>query len=502
MSNKLYIFGIGGTGSRVLNSLTMLLASGVTMDVDCIVPIIIDPDASLGDLEIATQLIDRYCNIYSTLSHAKDAKGNPECGFFNTEINKIFKDGWCLKMSMPTEVTFGEYIKANQINDEGNKALVKMLFSNKNLGTNMRDGFRGNPNIGSVVLNQFEYSQQFMDFATNFEDGDRIFIISSIFGGTGASGFPLLLKKLRELSKSPKINKGAIIEKAPIGAVTVLPYYQLEDPNKKPDSIDSSTFISKAKSALSYYKTNITNINVLYYIGDDMQAIYENYPGGANQKDKPSIVELASALAIVDFSNKHKDIKNDSSQSIKPKFKEFSIQSDVQIVNFKKLCRGTEIIIEKPLTMFTLFSKFLRDQITGSLNQPWAIGNPKIDDNYLPSNFFTDLNDFTNNYLDWLADLADDRGNRRAFSPFKMCNDAKGNKRIDDNKDAVFDLVDDFPPKKVLSLKSNYALYDNYLNDESKDARKNGTEINTADNYLLQLFYKATEKLSKDKLRI
>ena len=44
--SKIYIFGIGGTGSRVIKSLTMLLASGVQMDSDAIVPIIIDPRCS------------------------------------------------------------------------------------------------------------------------------------------------------------------------------------------------------------------------------------------------------------------------------------------------------------------------------------------------------------------------------------------------------------------------------------------------------------------------
>ena len=46
---KLYVFGIGGTGARVVKSLTMLLASGVKTNYD-IVPILIDPDRAGGDL--------------------------------------------------------------------------------------------------------------------------------------------------------------------------------------------------------------------------------------------------------------------------------------------------------------------------------------------------------------------------------------------------------------------------------------------------------------------
>ena len=47
--SKLYVFGIGGTGSRVLKALTMLLSSGVECAADTIVPIIIDPDDSAAD---------------------------------------------------------------------------------------------------------------------------------------------------------------------------------------------------------------------------------------------------------------------------------------------------------------------------------------------------------------------------------------------------------------------------------------------------------------------
>ena len=39
---RLFVFGIGGTGARVLRSLTMRMASGVEVGVDEICPILID----------------------------------------------------------------------------------------------------------------------------------------------------------------------------------------------------------------------------------------------------------------------------------------------------------------------------------------------------------------------------------------------------------------------------------------------------------------------------
>ena len=50
MNGKIYVFCIGGTGSRVLRSLTMLMASGVRIDASSIVPIIVDPDFANADV--------------------------------------------------------------------------------------------------------------------------------------------------------------------------------------------------------------------------------------------------------------------------------------------------------------------------------------------------------------------------------------------------------------------------------------------------------------------
>ena len=58
--SKLYVFGIGGTGSRVLRSLTMLLASGVECEANTIVPIIIDPDDSAANLTEAVESMKKY----------------------------------------------------------------------------------------------------------------------------------------------------------------------------------------------------------------------------------------------------------------------------------------------------------------------------------------------------------------------------------------------------------------------------------------------------------
>ena len=57
---KLYYFGIGGTGSRVLKSLLMLLSAGVKLNATEVVPIIIDPDKGAADMARTADLVREY----------------------------------------------------------------------------------------------------------------------------------------------------------------------------------------------------------------------------------------------------------------------------------------------------------------------------------------------------------------------------------------------------------------------------------------------------------
>lgn len=173
--NKLYIFAIGGTGSRVLRSLTMMLASGVKLGVDTIVPIIIDPDTANADLTRTVTLM----NDYTSLNRTQKFSSGSESRFFKTSIEKRQKD-YTLPFDNIGGVSFESFLSVDSM-DREDQALVRMLFSQKNLESQMDVGFKGNPNIGSVVLNQIFDSDEFNAIANSFSDGDEIFIVSSIF---------------------------------------------------------------------------------------------------------------------------------------------------------------------------------------------------------------------------------------------------------------------------------------------------------------------------------
>jgi hypothetical protein len=486
--SKLYVFGIGGTGSRVLKSLTMLMAAGVKIDTNEIVPVIIDPDHAAADLTRTVKLMQDYKKIHDRIDHTNTRQNT----FFNTKINlDIIPD-----VRMPLENTenkaFKDYIGLPLMTDSNGKhnanyALAKMLFSEKNLDATMEVGFKGNPNIGSVVLNQFATSDEFVNFAASVTQGDRIFIISSIFGGTGASGFPLLLKNLRAIGSN--INGCENVKNAIIGAISVLPYFDVA-PDNNPDSerrseIDSSTFISKTKAALSYYERNMTEANALYYIADNISKQYKNSEGGTTQQNDAHFVELAAALAIIDFAAQT-GLVTQNGVPQNPVYKEFGIKTEAQQITFGDFDGKTNTTLKKPLTAFTLFCKYLNEQIWDSYKaQPWAKDH-KFDDNFLKAPFFqSELTDFKTNYLQWLTEMSN---NIRAFSPFDLR----------EKKNDLFSLIKGEQPARVVSLKSNYALFDDYLNTKQGKIQTDSSQ----EQIFIELFHNAIEELVKSKFRM
>jgi len=483
--SKLYIFGIGGTGSRVLKSLTMLLAAGVKINADEIVPVIIDPDHAAADLTRTVKLMRDYNKVYDKISHNTSTKNE----FFRTKINLNILPSVTLPIENTRDVDFKNYIGLSEMKDEDgnhntNFALATLLFSEKNLNSTMEVGFKGNPNIGSVVLNQIAMLEEFTNLVNSFNQGDRVFVISSIFGGTGASGFPLLLKNLRAISKDLSGNNFA--KNAVIGAVSVLPYFSVAPDPAKESEIDSSTFVSKTKAALSYYDRNMTEANALYYIGDRLSKQYKNSEGGTSQRNEAHFVELASALSIVDFTYET-GLKTEDGKPSETIYKEFGIKNEAKEIAYIDLEDETTNTIKKPLIQFTLFCKYINERLgNNGMRQPYAI-NHKFNDSFLKSPAFrSDLGDVKKAYIEWLTEMA---ANNRAFAPFDLA----------ENKDKLFELIIGEIPHKVATFKTNYDLFDNELN--SFDTRVKDEKEKELQSFL-EIFYLATEKLCKLKYKL
>ncbi|RZJ70288.1 hypothetical protein [Flavobacterium sp.] len=472
---KLYVFGIGGTGSRVIKSLAMLLATGVEANGFEIVPIIIDPDEANGDVTRTIDILKNYQHIRNALSF-DDTNSNK---FFGTRISNVTQN-FRLHLSDVKNDRFKDYIEYSSL-DDANKALISLLFSEDNLNADMEVGFKGNPNIGSVVLNQFKQSQDFKDFASSFCQDDRIFIISSIFGGTGAAGFPLLLKNIRDADHG--ISTWRYLQDAPVGAITMLPYFGVSPSEES--KIDKSSFISKTKAALSYYEQSVSgnkSLNALYYLGDNITKDYPNHEGSVSQKNDAHFLEIVAALSIVDFAKMpSKELVNVEGKADNPVYKEFGIKENSQSLIFANLGFSTQTTLRKNLTQYQLFTLYLNNRIASNADQNWTkeLGMSTFMSQPFYSSHLRNFNQF---FTEWLHEMAH---NTRSFSPFNLLAD-------DSN---LFEMVKGVKPKSGFLEQKNYNRYD-YLLSKAQQGNPNTASIAQR---FMDLFHDTTQKLVTDK---
>ena len=487
--SKIYVFGIGGTGARVIRSLTMLLASGVKLgeNIDTVIPVIIDQDRSNGDLTRTIALLKTYKSLHDQLKFGRNSKSE----FFKTNIDDL-NTSFRMQVADVADKDFQSYIKYLNL-DTRNKALVSRLFSKKNLEAHMDVGFKGNPNMGSVVLNNFstEADNDLGSILESFQSGDKIFIISSIFGGTGAAGFPLLLKTLRQ-AQSSQLPSAALVANAPIGAITVLPYFGVQ--HDEDSEINMDSFMSKAKAALSYYRDNL-NTDVLYYISDKLSKNYDNHEGDSAQRNNAHFVEMVAALSIVDFCKNN--VQHDGSKS----FKEFGFNEDKPVVSIRTLADSTRALVGKPLISMFIFEKFYKEHLKNTWENAWAKdfsytdddNEGKMDSTVMSQEFFVKLTKFLKDFdNEWLREMAN---NSRAFKPFNL----------ETSGENIFNSIDGYEPKKTgfwgkLTSKNldGYEAIDNAIADISNDLHK---KLPMYD-YFMDVHWQAINKVLKSKFGI
>lgn len=472
--SKLYVFAIGGTGSRVLRSLTMLMAAGVEINAE-IVPVIIDPDLSNADLTRTETLMNNYRSIRSKLTFTN---GNPN-RFFCTELGRIIP-GDLLQMKRVQNVTFEQFLGLASMSPQ-NAALARMLFSDKNLASTMDVGFKGNPNIGSVALNQIAQTDEFVQFANSFQRGDSVFVINSIFGGTGASGFPLLVKLLRTNTNMPNANN---INNARIGALTVLPYFQVNQNGNS--EIDSSTFIGKAKSALAYYENNLVgnkSVDEIYYLADDGGAMYNNSEGGYTQKNDAHLIELFGATAIINFAKGAKGGISSTPTRQTVNY-EFGIKdTSGGGVTFKQLPPKMVKSLYEPMVQLRLMAACLLDKKDIFLDVNAFDANKNFD-KLFGSVYADTVCYLLGGYMEWLREMKD---NNLALDLFNV-----------DASNKPFDTVTDIKPSKFMgTINRDYKLIAERLNTAIKNCKSNSSE-----DRFVEMYWRATKELVDKKLKL
>lgn len=442
---RLFLFAIGGTGARVVRSLTMMLASGIKgLDSSVeIVPLIIDYDLSNADKARAISALEKYSEIHQSLYADAINKGKIfDDHFFMTSItplrsvgnpkgngNNLKADYEIYFAPIGKAIKFTDYLDLSNMQANTSEKttfdLLNALYDNSDqndknaeLNLELTVGFKGRPNVGSVVFHELRSSEEMDYFFRVFDpDNDRVFIVSSIFGGTGSSGFPEIVNAIRNHA-NPQIKNSLI------GSAIILPYFGLGKPDPQTDdkgAIDPSEFPSKTVAALSYYDLSGLNqqIDALYYVGDENIDAYDYHEGSTLQENRAHVVEFVAATSIINF------IKRKSNNFQRGNAYEYGIVDEkkgeaIQLPDFYPESHTSYL---DNLSVFAFAMKYYRDVICGDrkkISTSTAFYAPKggFDlESKLKNGFYQKLNEFVDKdyndgnkghwgFYPWLHELA------------------------------------------------------------------------------------------------
>jgi hypothetical protein len=305
VSNLFYI-GIGGTGARVAEALVHLCAAG--RGPSDLFMFLVDPDEGNGNLSRTKTLIAKYQDVRRRI---KDRAAGVD--LFRTNIVTTDQPVWTIFSDQNMALSRYVGLSNMKLTDPALAQLAEVLFSQEELNTALNEGFRGHPSIGAVVMarpdeNRDPWKTFYDQIANLTRPGEaKVFLVGSIFGGTGAAGVPTFAsEKLIKFHKTASIEEGKS-SKVHLGGCLVLPYFTFSldasESERKQMHVTPSDFPFATRAALQYYALRKLNFDDVYLIGDSLQdgRVGAFAAGASKQDNTPHYIELASALAALDF---------------------------------------------------------------------------------------------------------------------------------------------------------------------------------------------------------
>ncbi|MDR3294942.1 MAG: hypothetical protein LBT26_03790 [Clostridiales Family XIII bacterium] len=294
---KCYILPIGGTGIRVMRSLVHLCAAGCfnqTPNFSGFKVMCVDSDGANGDKEVLKETLGSYGALQK------------EAATLLPEIEMGGENGIWSPLPEQTE-HMDELIHSGQMSDDV-QDVYQFLYTKEERNKKLKGGFYGHTSIGSYFITRelvddnlaVKFDAAWDNFFGGITADDRIFIIGSMFGGTGASGIPSISRILKQMP---------LTKNTPIGAALVMPYFRPSDAEERPGgnplAIDWQTFNTKAQAALSYYMDQGFDsvFRRMYFIGEmqDRFMYVKNAEDGPAQRNKAHVIEAHAAAFLADF---------------------------------------------------------------------------------------------------------------------------------------------------------------------------------------------------------
>ena len=307
-----FIISIGGSGSKCMESLIYLMAAKFLPSTEPYRVFVVDKDANCGNTNRCRNTIGSYHTL------RKAVEGQP---YAEPSLQECT---WCFEDSLNEIVRMKGRTVQNSLCQGGHdQQLLDMIFSRSEQTEDLVNGFYGHPAMGAAVFEavsltgSYQNSELFRAIQEAVSSGTQhinIFLMASIFGGTGASMFPNVARSIRDRF----CQGGANLDKISIGGALLMPYFrfpnQQEGEQQRINSITYEDFMEKTAVALRYYDGTrglVKNASVpgdyifdsIYVMGcaPFTQTCAVNTAGGEKQKHKFHVVDLFAALSAAHF---------------------------------------------------------------------------------------------------------------------------------------------------------------------------------------------------------
>ena len=312
----LYIIAIGGTGAKIVEAVAHLAAAGIYSTpegkLEKIKILSLDPDKGNGNIAAA----DKTLKVYQKCSEIIGQDNT--LALMQSEIEQF--QGGLLSPFAQARVKLGDAFEYDRYADHSPvRHLFDVLYTSEERNDDLREGFHGRPAIGAAFMTQLsrdQHNQQnWQDLIDQIVQDDRggkaprVFFCGSIFGGTGAAGFPTLGRSLLNDLAAKNVR-----DRVKVGGVLMLPYFQFRSSGQstaensgprqfQPAKIyaKSEEFILSSEAALRYYATKKLDFDRVYLLGTPQLTEVSFSTGGGEQRNTPHFLELYAALALRDF---------------------------------------------------------------------------------------------------------------------------------------------------------------------------------------------------------
>lgn len=311
------IIGVGGTGAKIVEAALNFATIGLGPNVLKVG--FVDQDESNGNLNRARTVFSDYRAARESWRDNATHKigGTDECPILKTDVQPLDgKDGLWIPDERAGATLAGVLgpMKEDQL-------LFDALFEtggdedDEEQKLDLGQGYRGRPHIGAAVMTvKTEEPNAFWDAITEaikkagMAGNARILIAGSVFGGTGAAGFPTIARIIRS-----RLKEAGIERSVDIGGVLMLPYFGFPDPSEGQDQNVARAHEQQmqAHGALQHYQHLLGSANAeegehifdqLFLIGWNPFFTLDVHSKGSGTQRNPALLpEFLAASAAMRF---------------------------------------------------------------------------------------------------------------------------------------------------------------------------------------------------------